>query len=146
MPLSHQGQHLINQNMSSNKILLVEDDYQLRLMIKTVFELSGIEIDTACNGQEAWVYLNQHPAPALMLLDLMMPVMDGLELLDKLKIEGRLGNFPIIILSAIADGKSLNPYGYPALTKPIRMQALLDLGKKYGAVPASDESGSKQVK
>lgn len=120
--------------MENKKILLVEDDYRLRQMIKTICGLAGIEVDTACNGQEAWDYLNQQGKPALMLLDLMMPVMSGVELLDKLNAKGMLGGFPIVILSAIADSEGMNPYGFPSLTKPVPLQTLIDLGKKYGMV------------
>lgn len=113
---------------------MVEDDYRLRQMIKKVFELSGIEVETAGNGREALDYLNQHPAPALMLLDLMMPVMSGPALLDKLNEEGRLNDFPIVLVSTSADDKALNPYGLPALMKPVSLQTLVDLGHQYGNV------------
>ena len=117
--------------MKCKTVLLVEDDYRLRQMIKKVLELSEIEVSTAGNGKEALAYLEQHGAPALMLLDMMMPVMSGPELLDKLNEQGRLREFPIVLLSAVADLKDHNPYGLPALSKPIGMQALLDLGEKY---------------
>lgn len=117
--------------MKCGKILLVEDDYRLRQMIKEVFELSDIEIDTAGNGKEALEYLNQNPPPRLMLLDLMMPVMSGPELLDKLNEEGKLDKFPIVLVSTLADDEKLNPYGFPALMKPVSLQTLVDIGNQY---------------
>lgn len=117
--------------MKGKTILLVEDDYRLRQVMKNVFELSGIEIATAGNGREALDYLNQHPAPALMLLDLMMPVMSGPVLLAKLEEEGRLHDFPIVLVSTAANDKALNPYGLPALMKPVSLQTLIDLGSQY---------------
>ena len=66
-----------------------------------------------------------------MLLDLMMPVMSGTELLDKLNEEGRLNDFPIILVSTLAHDKVLNAYGLPALMKPVSLQTLVDLGNQY---------------
>jgi CheY-like chemotaxis protein len=130
--------------MKCRKILLVEDDYRLRQMIKNVLELSGIEVETTGNGREALDYLNQHPAPALMLLDLMMPVMSGPELLDKLNKDGRLNDFPIVLVSTVANDEELNSYGLPALMKPVNVQTLVDLGNQYCNAELVDKSSDKR--
>lgn len=131
--------------MKSKAILLVEDDYSLRQTIKIVLASSGFTVDTACNGQEALRYLNQHGTPALMLLDMMMPVMNGPELLDKLIQEGRHNDFPIVILSAVADDEVANPYKYPAIVKPVRMQTLLDLAKQHCGTALSPDSTAESA-
>jgi CheY-like chemotaxis protein len=63
-------------------ILVVEDDQSLNLAYKTILEASGYNVETACNGQEALLKLNDY-RPNLILLDLLMPIMDGLEFLKK---------------------------------------------------------------
>ena len=63
---------------ASRPILVVEDDPDTRQMLATMLELEGHAVVTASNGAEAYNMARQHH-PALILLDLMMPVMDGVE-------------------------------------------------------------------
>src|SRR5215470_10420401 len=62
---------------TSRNILLIEDDEDIRAIIKDALEWDGYHVYTASNGKEGMEILPQMPAPSLILLDLMMPVMNG---------------------------------------------------------------------
>jgi len=76
------------------KILLVEDEESLRLLYKEELETDGYEVLTAPNGKEALRQLDKGK-PDLIILDIVMPVMDGMEALEQ--IMGRERSIPIII-------------------------------------------------
>ncbi|MDO5028134.1 MAG: response regulator transcription factor [Bacillota bacterium] len=78
------------------KILLVDDDQDIRDILRLYLENAGFEVLEAENGQEAYDLLGKENID-LMVLDIMMPVLDGFQLIRKL---GRTRNFPIIFLSA----------------------------------------------
>lgn len=82
------------------KILLVEDDSFLLNMYSTKFEIEGYDISTAENG-EIGLELAQETAPDIILLDIMMPKMNGFEVLKELKANPRTAKIPVIILTNI---------------------------------------------
>ena len=71
-------------------VLVVEDDADIREAVQLILEDEGFDVVTACNGAEAEAELAHMEEPCLVLLDLMMPVMNGWELLAHLKRDGRL--------------------------------------------------------
>ncbi|HEY3594053.1 MAG TPA: response regulator, partial [Polyangiaceae bacterium] len=73
--------------------------------------------------------LNRGPRPRLILLDLMMPVMNGWELLKALRDSATLARIPVVILSAAGTG--VMPAGVPSAKKPIGVQSLLRLIEEY---------------
>ena len=99
------------------KILIIEDDKMISDMYKVQFELLGHDVTISANGPEGLIYLEMNK-PDLVLLDLMMPVMDGFELMEKMKEEKLAQNAIFIILSNrgqpsdIARGESLGASGY----------------------------------
>ncbi|MFN3652673.1 MAG: sensor histidine kinase [Armatimonadota bacterium] len=84
-------------------ILLVDDDRAVRESMAELLVEFGHDVVTAANGQEALELLREIPRPALILLDLTMPVMDGWEFQRRLKSMGPAGDIPVIILSALGD-------------------------------------------
>lgn len=80
------------------KVLLIEDDPFLQSMYITKFELEGYEAHSANDG-EAGLRLAQEILPDVILLDIMMPKMNGFEVLDKLKADKRTSAIPIIMLT-----------------------------------------------
>lgn len=80
----------------AKKILVVDDNQQLRTMVKSYLAQEGFEVVTAGNGQEA-LFVARHEKPNLVILDLMMPEMGGYEFL---KAFGRESETPVIILTA----------------------------------------------
>lgn len=85
--------------MPSAEILVVEDDGPTRELLRISLELEGYSVALACNGIEGWQRLRADP-PALVLLDIMMPAMDGAELLGKIRRDPALARLPVIVLSA----------------------------------------------
>jgi CheY-like chemotaxis protein len=84
------------------KILVVDDEEDMRIFISTVAETSGYEAFTAANGKEALKIAGYNP-PDLVILDIMMPkIEDGIQTFFQFKSETRLRNIPLIILSAIS--------------------------------------------
>jgi CheY-like chemotaxis protein len=93
-------------------VLIVEDDPSTREAMRRLLEKLGLTVAEASNGLEGLRWLDGHPAPALILLDLMMPVMDGFEFLEELQRRPGLGNVPVVVLTA----KQLSPDEIAVLT------------------------------
>ncbi len=84
----------------TGRILVVDDDADVRALVKTTLDDVGMRADEAVNGQEALDWLEQHPAPSLVLLDLMMPKMDGFEFLERVRQKPEFRELPIVVLTA----------------------------------------------
>jgi len=80
-------------------ILVVDDDREIRETITLALEASGYTVVGASDGCEACRWLREHGAPSLILLDLMMPRMDGEELLRALERDDALRAVPVVIVS-----------------------------------------------
>jgi CheY-like chemotaxis protein len=93
-------------------VFIVEDDWSTRDATRRLLEKLGLTVAEASNGLEGLRWLDDHPAPALILLDLMMPVMDGFEFLEELQRRPSLGNVPVVVLTA----KQLSPDEITVLT------------------------------
>jgi len=82
-------------------ILLVEDNPDVRELMGFVLRKEGYDVHEAENGKEALAQLEtMQPPPCLLLLDLMMPVMTGPELLQALADQDKLADLPVVVLSA----------------------------------------------
>lgn len=84
------------------KVLLIEDDPLIYRLYKKLFTLEKFEIQLAQNGQEGLDKLKTFQ-PDIILLDIMMPTMNGLEVLSKLKSEPSTKDIPVVVLTNIAD-------------------------------------------
>ncbi len=80
-------------------ILVVEDDYATRRLLRRYLQRDGWTVRTAAHGEEALEEMRQ-ASPGLVLLDLMMPVMDGLEFLTHLRAEARWDDVPVVVTTA----------------------------------------------
>lgn len=81
-------------------VLLIEDDEFIRGAMACLLELEGYEVRAACNGEAGLVMLASFPHPGLILLDWMMPVMNGLEFLEIVKDDSILKELPVVVVSA----------------------------------------------
>lgn len=82
-------------------ILVVDDDDDIREVVRQLLDDEGYRTSGASNGKEALeVALAEHDGPALILLDLMMPVMDGWEFLVRIEDEPTLNRVPVALMSA----------------------------------------------
>ncbi len=119
-------------------VLIVDDDPVTRVVFGSVFEHRGYPVAFAGNGQEALECLRQGPAPCLILLDLLMPVMDGWEFLQRQKQDPALAGIPVVIISATdtnhARAIALGAADY--LRKPIEPEELARRVQDY--VPPPD--------
>ena len=113
---------------TEHTILVVEDDTDVRESIREVLEDAGYNVTTAANGAEG---LNRLEAkrPSLILLDLMMPVMSGPELLAILRQRG--SDVPVVVVSAYADQADESCGVSGVISKPVRLQKLLDTVREY---------------
>lgn len=108
--------------MSKAKVLIVDDEPFNIEVLEQALDGTEYQVVTASNGQEAWAKI-QGEQPDLVLLDLMMPVMDGFAVLAKVKEDSMLRDIPIIIVSAEHDSKSvvrgIKQGAEDYLTKPV---------------------------
>lgn len=120
-------------------ILVVEDDADIRDALETYLAGEGYPVFTARNGQDALARLREIPAPSLVLLDLMMPVMNGWDFLEAQKTDSVIATLPVVVVSALREGAALQggmPTGAVAyLKKPIGLDALMDVVEKYCGKP-----------
>ncbi|MBM3986426.1 MAG: response regulator transcription factor [Planctomycetes bacterium] len=134
--------------MSAEKLVVVEDEEHLAEVISDNLELEGYAVEVVTDGLAALARLRREPAPALVLLDVMLPGMDGFTICDTLRKEGR--NMPILFLTArsAADDRvrGLELGGDDFLGKPfdlrelmLRVRAILKRSTWYaGPSPAGD--------
>jgi CheY-like chemotaxis protein len=105
-------------------VLVVEDDPDIRDAVATELELDGFQVFRAENGARALEVLRTMPHPSLILADLMMPVMDGWQLIRALSQDDRLATLPVVVVSAThQDG----PQGFRRVKKPIELDDLMKI-------------------
>lgn len=117
--------------MSIKKILIVEDDANIRDVLKLALEFEGYEVVSAKNGKEG-LDLLLPTDPGLILLDLMMPVMNGWEFVEQLKQKNLFAKYPVIVVSAYSErAKAIDCKDF--VLKPLELEHLLNSVKEnYG--------------
>jgi len=117
------------------QILVVEDDPGIRDALRELLQIEGFGVATAENGAQALQLLDDAlPSPCLILLDLMMPVMDGWTFLEHLKRHpgDRRAALPVAVVSAASDLTGVTErYGCDVLRKPIDLDRLLDVARQH---------------
>jgi CheY-like chemotaxis protein len=117
----------------SGAILIVEDDSDVREVLREALELSGRSVVEAENGKVALEVLEHGVDVSLVLLDLRMPVMNGWEFLEaKTKMPG-LAEVPVVVISATDPGPSVASRTVGFLRKPTELDDLLRLVKRFSA-------------
>ena len=89
-----------------NKVLIVDDSEENRMILQEICKNLGYESELAENGKQALEYLRINPFDCI-LLDIKMPIMNGIELLEILKRDEKLKSIPVIMVTGIEDSKSI---------------------------------------
>ena len=120
--------------MSRKKILIVDDETDFSEMLKMRLEASAYEVITANDGAEGLEKAQEHH-PHLILLDVMMPGMDGFEVLSKLRSADSTKYTPVVMLTAKRESKfmlkSQELHATDYLMKPCDSKDLLDVIRKH---------------
>jgi CheY-like chemotaxis protein len=111
-------------------VLVVEDDTELRESLVEILSEEGYPTVQAANGQEALSALSAKEKPCLILLDLMMPVMNGWVFLAQLRQDPKLADVRVCIISAVP-ASQLPTEAICALPKPVDLSALLGVIDTY---------------
>ena len=109
------------------KILVIEDNDDVREMMAVTLELEGHRVDTAINGRDALEKVRTGEKPSVILLDLMMPVMNGWEFRRALQQDPVLRTVPVVVVSAAAGDIVKKTSADAFLPKPVDMDRLLDV-------------------
>lgn len=115
---------------NSRNILVVEDNKEIQDSLKQALEVEWYKVYTADNGKEGMNQLSMMPTPCLILLDLMMPIMNGWEFVDEINKNLMFSSIPIVVVSAFAE-KSGSPKIHGYIQKPIDLDALLNSVSKH---------------
>lgn len=133
----------------THDVLIVDDSSLIRQMLKKSLRLAGLavsEVFEAGNGIEALAQLYDHEV-SVMLADINMPTMNGIQLLRRMKSHERLRDLPIVIISSeggqqrIAELEQLGVFGY--LRKPFTPEQLRDLLRPVLGVHANDATNDE---
>jgi DNA-binding response OmpR family regulator/anti-sigma regulatory factor (Ser/Thr protein kinase) len=116
-------------------ILLIEDDASAASLLRTYLTGAGYTVHVASSG-EAGIEYAARCAPQLILLDVLLPGMDGWSVLEKLKADERLRHIPVVVVTVVDErevGLALGAVDY--FVKPIERGALLSLVERHGVEP-----------
>jgi CheY-like chemotaxis protein len=127
-------------------VLLAEDDYNFRDTVEDVLIEDGHWVACARNGVEALVALAQLPRPALVLLDLHMPVMDGVTFLNQLRRRPDAADFEVVIMSALVDPQWFGklPGVIRALRKPFDIEEIQALVSEFADRKPAHRAGRQR--
>jgi two-component system, OmpR family, alkaline phosphatase synthesis response regulator PhoP len=115
--------------MAKEKVLVVDDERPVVMVIETNLKIAGYQVLTAYNGRDALEKIREEQ-PACVLLDVMMPEMNGWEVLRTIRSDSRIERTQVIMLTAMADDSDITK-GYELgvdhyLTKPFEPEELLE--------------------
>jgi CheY-like chemotaxis protein len=113
----------------THTVLVVEDEHELREMMRDALELNGYAVVTAEDGQDALDKISGIENLCLVILDLLMPVMNGWEFVDRMRQRAELASVPVVVHSS-APGPA--PAGVTrVLQKPILFERLISVVREY---------------
>jgi len=117
--------------LANKKVLIIDDDARNIFALATVLEEKNLEVIAGNNGNECLELLDEHPDIALVLMDIMMPEMDGYEAMQQIRAQIRFRKLPIIALTAKAmkgdKAKCIEAGANDYLSKPVNTDKLISL-------------------
>src|SRR5438105_8415944 len=129
-----------------NKILLVEDDADTQVALAMLFELEGFEVITAADGEEAYLRAVTE-SPDLIVTDINMPKVNGLDLIRLVRSDGRIEGIPIVAMSAVEKqylNRAMELGAIAVAQKPIEFDHFISLVARI--VSARHRRGRGQVR
>ena len=114
-------------------VLIIEDDDEIREILAEMLAERGYPVATARNGVEGLAALRSGDPPCVVLLDLMMPVMDGWTVRAEMLADPALAHIPVVVVSGAADleQKSSQLQAARVITKPVKWPVLLESVRTY---------------
>lgn len=114
-------------------VLVVDDDADIRESIGDILEMRGYKVSRAANGREALELLKDTAPPCVILLDLMMPVLNGWEFCEQQRRDERLKDVPVVVISGdgSTDQKAARIGVTEYLRKPLELQAILEVVRRH---------------
>lgn len=94
-------------SQTTPRVLVIDDDFELQNLVETLLSSIGVDVIRAGSAAEGAAVLHRTPLPDLVLLDLMLPDVSGMELLRQMRAKDVFDNLPVVILSALADPKEI---------------------------------------
>ena len=125
--------------VASTRILVVDDDAEVRDILNKVLTQAGYEVRLATNGREALEQVRSHP-PQLIILDLSMPEMNGFEVMSALRVNPEWAKIPVVVVTAMAGHSAAHLGVRGTLTKPfniVDVQAAVRLALRTPKEPSS---------
>lgn len=117
--------------LTDKTVLIVDDDVRNIFSLTKALEIANMKVITAIDGEEALKMLNQHPETDVVLLDMMMPNMDGYETATRIRQDSKYRNLPVIAVTAKAmtgdREKCINAGASDYITKPVDVDQLMSL-------------------
>lgn len=119
--------------MDTPCVLVVDDDVDIRQFVQTALEEAGHRVVSAPSGASALEFLHDGMAPSAVLLDLMMPGVNGLETVQTMRTDERLAAIPVALLTAYPslarEASSMD--GLEIITKPVDVEELVGFADRY---------------
>ncbi|MEO8585168.1 MAG: response regulator [Acidobacteriota bacterium] len=106
---------------TARHILIVDDEVDLLEALRDAFSDEGYVVTTAVNGRDALEKLPTMARPCVVILDLLMPVMTGNELVAEMRADPRYSDIPLIVSTS---DPSRSPPGVPVMRKPVKLNAM----------------------
>lgn len=117
----------------TSAILVVDDDDDIRAVLADVLEFAGYRAIRAFNGEDALAQMQSQPLPCMVLLDMMMPVVDGWEFRRRQLADPKLAHVPVVVVSGAGRtaeiASEIGAAGF--LSKPVMRSQLLDVVSRY---------------
>jgi CheY-like chemotaxis protein len=115
-----------NEATAGKTILIVDDEFGILEVLESILSDAGFKVTTAVNGQDALVHL-QDNVPDLVIVDYMMPLLNGAGVIEAMRANGRLSAVPVILTSALPERTiSERCVGYQAFVrKPFKSERLM---------------------
>lgn len=129
--------------MAMASLMVVEDNRDIRRGLRDLFTLEGFEVQEACNGREALDQLDAGAHPSMIILDLVMPLMDGWEFLRHMQDRPERGT-PVVVLTSLAydaDTRGLQQrYGVRVLDKSTDVVRLIEIARAHRSAIDRDDA------